>query len=71
MPQNAALSVMPLLQILIKPTGPQDDAKTVAMKVVSQKISGGNTNAASKASVPTTSMLRRLNLSVFDSSPVL
>ena len=36
MPQNAAASVIRLLQMLMKPTGPQEEANTVAMKVVSQ-----------------------------------
>ena len=41
MPQNAADSVIRLLQILMKPTGPQDEANTVAINVVNQKMWGG------------------------------
>ena len=40
MPQKAADSVMRLLQMLISPTGPHEEANTVAMKVVSQNMFG-------------------------------
>ncbi len=68
MPQNAADSVMRLLHILMMPTGPQDEANTVAINVVSQKMSGGNTKAAMRAIVPIATIIRRLKRSLFFSS---
>ncbi len=70
-PQNAACSVMRLLQMLISPTGPQDEANTVAMNVVSQKILGGKISARISATEPIASIIRRLKRRVFSSSPVL
>ncbi len=40
-PQKAASFVMRLLQMLIRPTGPQLDAKTVPMNSMNQKMLGG------------------------------
>jgi hypothetical protein len=70
-PQNAADSVIRLLQMLIMPTGPQEEANTVAMNVVSQKMLGGKISAAISAIVPMTSIIRRLKRSVFISSTLL
>ena len=63
-PQNAAASVMRLLQIDMMPTGPQDDAKTVAMKVVSQKICGGKMRPRPSTTAPAASIMMRLKRSV-------
>ena len=71
MPQNAAFSVMRLLQMLISPTGPQDDANTVAIKVVSQKILGGKISARMSAMEPMASIISRLNRSVWSSLSLL
>ncbi|MEX2495903.1 MAG: aldehyde dehydrogenase family protein [Woeseia sp.] len=54
----------------MSPTGPHDDANTVAIKVVSQKMSGGNISAATNATEPMASIMNRLKRSVFRSSPV-
>ena len=64
MPQNAAASVIRLLQMDIRPTGPHDEANTVAMKVVSQKICGGKTSASASTTAPATNIMMRLKRSV-------
>ena len=41
MPQSAASFVMRLLQMLIRPTGPQLDANTVPINSMNQNMLGG------------------------------
>ena len=59
-PQNAPSAVIRLLQILMKPTGPQDEANTVPMKSMSQKIFGGKKKLATRTIPPVISINRRV-----------
>ena len=64
MPQNAASAVMVLLQTLIKPTGPQDDANTVPMNIISQKTLGGNMKHSARTATPVTNIVILEDVSV-------
>ena len=64
MPQNAASAVMDLLQMLINPTGPQDDANTVPMKSINQKTLGGKIKHSANTAKPVTNMAIRDALTV-------
>ena len=63
-PQNAPSAVIDLLQILINPTGPQDDAKTVPINSISQKTLGGKIKHNTSTTMPVTHMAIRDALTV-------
>ena len=51
-PQKAAEAVIRELHILINPTAPQDDAKTVPIKVISQNTFGGKYKLNGSTTIP-------------------
>ena len=50
---------MVLLQILINPTGPQEEANTVPINIISQNTLGGKMKHSSKTAIPVTNIAMR------------